>query len=81
MINPLIAATVEKTKTAADAVSLAIFASGCILGQTKSMVASIDVLISSVAITSPNKIKQISHSKREILSKIPAVTTIITAKK
>jgi hypothetical protein len=70
-------ATKAKINTAAEAVSFAILASGCLFGLTKSTNASIAELINSVDITSPNNIKHINHSKYDIFNNIPSAITVI----
>ena len=67
------------TNTAAAAVSLAILASGFISSVIKSIVASILVFISSVAITRPIVKNITNHSIVDILNIIPAIITKIVA--
>ncbi len=81
IISPIIMAVIPKTKTAPAAVSLAIFARGCTSFVIKSIAASMLVLISSVAITSPIISMIISHSMADILKMKPAIMTHIVARK
>ena len=62
-----IKAVTDKTSVAADAVSFATLASGCFSLVTKSIVASIAVLIISEAVTAPMIPMTNNHSDTEIL--------------